>query len=116
MESIYINTIATERFAVMTGLPVYGERANIQNVNVNDVITYKVNGKWIFSVVIGTTPTSIKVFDLFCENTQQCINLYINYEVNYTTNCSLKPTRKIFKVQNVILSDLCSPTSTPSSN
>jgi hypothetical protein len=90
----------TNRFAVITGLPVYGQHANIQNVNVNDVITYKVKGRWIFSVVIGTTPTMIKVFDLFSENTLNGINLYINYKLNSTTKCLLKPTRKIFKIQN----------------
>ena len=92
----------SERFAVMTGLPVYGERANIENVNIDDVITYKVEGLWIFSKVIGTTPTMIKVFDLFCENTEDGINLYINYEQNCTTKCLLKPTRRIFKVKNVV--------------
>ena len=30
------------KFAVMTGLPEYGERANIVNVNLDDVITYRV--------------------------------------------------------------------------
>ena len=92
----------SERFAVMTGLPVYGERANIENVNIDDVITYKVEGLWIFSKVIGTTPTMIKVFDLFCENTEDGVNLYINYEQNCTTKCLLKPTRRIFKVKNVV--------------
>lgn len=86
----------------MTGLPVYGERANIENVNIDDVITYRVEGLWIFSIVIGTTPTMIKVFDLFCENTEDGINLYINYEQNCTTKCLLKPTRRIFKVKNVV--------------
>lgn len=86
----------------MTGLPVYGERANIENVNIDDVITYRVEGLWIFSIVIGTTPTMIKVFDLFCENTEDGINLYINYEQNCTTKCLLKPTRRIFKVKNIV--------------
>ena len=64
--------------AIMTGLPEYGGRANIDNVNINDVITYNVKGYWIFSVVIGTTPTMIQVVDLFCENTINGVNLYIN--------------------------------------
>jgi hypothetical protein len=93
---------SSERFAVMTGLPVYGERANILNVEINDVISYKVKGKWIFSVVTGTTPTMIKVFDLFCETTQHGVNLYINHELNSTTKCLLKPSRKIFKIKNVV--------------
>jgi hypothetical protein len=91
----------TIRFAVMTGLPIYGERAYIDNVNINDVITYKVKGYSVFSVVIGTTPTMIKVFDLNCENTIDGVNLYINNEQNSTTKCLLKPTRKIFKVRNI---------------
>ena len=89
------------KFAVMTGLPEYGERANIVNVNVNDVITYKIDGKMIFSVVIGTTPTAIQVVDLFCENTIDGVNLYINREQNSTTKCRLTPDRRIFKVTNV---------------
>ena len=48
-------------FAVINGLPVYGLRAKINNVNVNDIITYKVNGIFIFSVVVGTTATMIQV-------------------------------------------------------
>jgi len=91
----------TNRFAVMTGLPIYGERANINNVNVNDIISYKVKGYWVFSVVLGTTPTMIKVIDLTCENTLNGVNLYINNEQNITTKCLLNPKRKIFKVRNI---------------
>ena len=89
------------RFAVMTGLPEYGERANIINVNINDVITYKVKGCWVFSLVFGTTPTMIKVVDLFCENTIDGVNLYINSKLNSTTKGLLQPSRRIFKVVNV---------------
>jgi hypothetical protein len=88
-------------FALMTGLPEYGERVNINNVNINDVITYRVKGYWVFSVVLGTTPTMIKVVDLICENTNYGVNLYINNEQNIITKCLLKPTRRIFKVRNV---------------
>jgi hypothetical protein len=88
-------------FAVMNGLPVYGERAKINNVNVNNVITYKVKGYWVFSVVTGTTPTMIKVIDLICENTETGVNLYINNEQNYTTKCLLNESRKIFKIRNI---------------
>jgi len=89
------------RFALMTGLPEYGERANINNVNINDVITYRVKGYWVFSVVLGTTPTMIKVVDLICENTNNGVILYINNEQNITTKCLLSPTRRIFKVRNI---------------
>ena len=88
------------KFAVMTGLPEYSERANIVNVNLDDVITYRVKGYWVFSVVIGTTITMIQVVDLFCENTIGT-NLYINRKQNPTTKCLLNPSRRIFKVRNV---------------
>lgn len=88
-------------FAVMDGLPIYGLRVKISNVNINDVITYKVNGIWIFSVVIGTTATMIQVNDLICENTQDGINLYINHKQNSVTKCLLKESRRMFKVKNV---------------
>jgi len=89
------------KFAVMNGLPEYGERANIVNVNINDVITYRIKGYWVFSVVIGTTSTMISVVDLFCENTIDGVNLYINRTQNSTTKCLLKPSRRIFKVRNI---------------
>ena len=92
----------TNKIAVMTGLlPEYGERANIFNVNIDDIITYRVKGYWVFSLVLGTTPTLIKVVDLICENTIDVVNLYINNKQNTTTKCSLNPTRKIFKVRNI---------------
>lgn len=91
----------TNKFAVMTGVPEYGERANIVNVNIDDVISYRVKGLWVFSLVIGTTPTMINVIDLICENTDYGVNLYINHEKNPTTKCSLKPSRRIFKVRNI---------------
>ena len=79
----------TNKIAVMTGLlPEYGERANIFNVNIDDIITYRVKGYWVFSLVLGTTPTLIKVVDLICENTIDGVNLYINNKQNTTTKCS----------------------------
>jgi hypothetical protein len=89
------------KFAVMTGLPEYGARANIVNVNIDDVITYRVKGYWVFSAVIGTTPTMIKVIDLCCENAIDVVNLYINRKQNSTTKCLLKPSRRIFKIRNI---------------
>ena len=91
----------SNKFAIMTGLPEYGERANIFNVNIDDVITYKVKGYWVFSAVIGTTQTMIQVIDLICENTINGVNLYINRNQNSTTKCLLKPSRRIFKVRNI---------------
>lgn len=89
------------RFAWMNRLPEYGERVILSNVRINDVITYKVKDRWVFSLVSGTTPTMIKVVDLICENTNVGISLYINHEQNTTTKGLLKPTRKIFKIRNV---------------
>ena len=91
----------SNKFAIMTGLPKYGERVDIVNVNINDVITYRVKGLWVFSVVIRTTPTMIQVIDLFCENTTDGVNLYINRKQNSTTKCLLKPSRRIFKIRNI---------------
>ena len=91
----------SNKFAIMTGLPEYGESANIVNVNIDDVITYRVKGYWVFSAVIGTTPTMIQVIDLICENTINGVNLYINKKQNSTTKCLLKPSRRIFKVRNI---------------
>ncbi len=90
-------------FAVINGLPVYGLRAKINNVNVNDIITYKVNGIFIFSVVVGTTNTMIKVQDLICENTQNGINLHINHKQNSITKCLLKESRRMIKIKNVYI-------------
>ena len=89
------------KFALMSGLPKYGERVNIANVNIDDVITYRVKGYWVFSAVIGTTPTMIKVIDLSCENAIDGVNLYINRKQNSTTKCLLKPSRRIFKIRNI---------------
>ena len=89
------------KFAVITGLPEHGERVNIVNVNLDDVITYRVNGYRVYSVVIGTTTTMIQVRDLFCEITIDGINLYIDRKKNSTTKCLLKPSRRIFKVRNI---------------
>lgn len=85
-------------FAVIHGLHVYGLRAKINNVNINDVITYKVNGIFIFSLVIGTTAVIFDDTDLICENTQNGINLYINHKQNYITKCLLKESRRMIKI------------------
>ena len=97
-------TTAT-KIARMTGLPEYDkqrDRAKRHNVNVGDVITYKVKGKWILSVVKGTTTTAIQVDDLFCENTIDGVNLYRNMNRNVTTKGLIGVGRRIFKVRNII--------------
>jgi hypothetical protein len=64
-------------FAVMKGNPLYGERVKINNVSINDIISYKVKGNMIYSVVTGTTSTMIKVEDLLAENINDSLNFYI---------------------------------------
>ena len=92
----------TKCFAVMNGLPVYNGRAKVSNVIVNDIITYRVKGEWIFSVVTGTTPSSIKVIDLNCEITADSVRFYRKNDVkNPTTDGALTNTRRIFKVGNI---------------
>jgi hypothetical protein len=88
-------------FAVMKGNPLYGERVKINNVSINDIISYKVKGNMIYSVVTGTTSTMIKVEDLLAENINDSLNFYINSEQNITTKCLLKDSRKIFKIKNI---------------
>lgn len=91
----------SECFAVMNGLPVYNGRAKVGNVIINDIITYRVNGEWIFSVVTGTTPATIKVSDLGSEITADSVRFYRKNVTNCTTNDKLKDTRRIFKVGNI---------------
>jgi hypothetical protein len=87
----------------MNGLPVKSyDRATSQNVNINDIITYKVFGKWIYSVVTGITPSSIKISDLICEITDTCIYMSINPEINPTTKGSVQNGREMYKVTNII--------------
>ena len=91
----------TNVFAVINGMPDYGERANVNNVSINDIITCKVNGLQIFCKVDGTTLRTIKVTDLRCEINNNKIDLYpINIQ-NRTTAGALKDTRRIFKVTNI---------------
>ena len=94
-------TSTIKSFGVIDGLPLYGERAKIDNVKINDVISYMVKGHLTFSVVTGTTPTMIKIQDLLCENTEYGINLYVKTQQNSTTKNLLKETKKILKIKNV---------------
>jgi hypothetical protein len=86
----------------MNGLPVYNGRAKVGNVIINDIITYRVKGQWIFSVVTGTTPSSIKVNDLNCEVTQDSVRFYCKNAKNPTTDNVVVDSRRIFKVGNII--------------
>ena len=91
----------TECFAVMNGLPMYNQRAKVGNVIINDIITYRVKGKWIFSVVTGTTPSSIKVIDLDSDITAYSVRFYYKNVKNCTTDNVLTDDRRIFKVGNI---------------
>ena len=91
----------TKCFAVMNGLPVYNGRAKVGNVIINDIITYRVKDKWIFSVVTGTTPATIKVSDLGSEITADSVRFYRKNMTNCTTNDKLTDDRRIFKVGNI---------------
>ena len=94
--------MTTKCFAIMDGLPMYNQRAKVGNVIINDIITYRVKGKWIFSVVTGTTPVTIKVSDLNCEITADSVRFYRKNDVkNPTTKCGLTDDRCIFKVGNI---------------
>lgn len=93
--------MTTECFAVMNGLPVYNGRAKVGNVIINDIITYRVDGEWIFSVVTGTTPSKIDVIDLDSEITADSVRFYCKNVTNRTTKGKLKDTRRIFKVGNI---------------
>ena len=91
----------TKCFAVMNGLPVYNGRAKVGNVIINDIITYRVNDEWIFSVVTGTTPTTIKVSDLDSEITADSVRFYCKNAKNPTTHNAVVDRRRIFKVGNI---------------
>jgi len=67
--------------AIINGYPLYdNERINLDNVNINNIIIYKINRYQNYSVVIETT--MIKVLDLIYENTNTSINFYINNKIN----------------------------------
>ena len=89
-------------FAKINGLPEYGDRVNIFNININGIITLKVKNIPIFCKVIGTTPTMIKVIDLDIAVTNECIKFKLKNSINITTKGYLTFTRKIYKLNNVI--------------
>ena len=91
-------------FAIMKGFtPIYGERATINNVKINDIIIYYLKKSMTFSVVIGKTPTTIKVCELNCVYNFRMRGAYF-YKIDKndsTTYKTLNPTRKILKLTNV---------------
>ncbi len=91
-------------FAIMKGFtPIYGERITINNVKINDIIIYYIKKSMTFSVVIGKTPTTIKVCELNCVYNFRMRGAYF-YKIdkdNSTTHNTLNLTRTILKLTNV---------------
>jgi hypothetical protein len=91
-------------FAIMKGFtPIYGERTTINNVKINDIIIYYIKKSMTFSVVIGKTPTTIKVCELNCVYNFRMRGAYF-YKIdkdNSTTHNTLNLTRTILKLTNV---------------
>jgi hypothetical protein len=95
-------TTSINSFAIINGLPIKSsERAYSHNININDIITYKVFGKWIYSVVTGIVPSSMSVSDLICEITENCIYMSINPDKNPTTKGYVQNGREMYKVTNI---------------
>lgn len=89
-------------FGFMSGLPLCEQRITRDNVKINDVLHYMIDGRPVYSVVLYKTNTMIKVKDLYCEITMDAIHLYLKDEVNPITKCELCFSRKMFKVSNIL--------------
>jgi len=93
--------MTTDIYAETIGLPRYGERVNLNNVNEGQIITYKAGKKQRYSVVKKTSGTEIEVdFNLTLEVTNERVIFYKNSEIYPSTRNKLLPTRLIFKVIN----------------
>jgi len=93
--------MTTDIYAETIGLPIYGERVNLNNVNKGDIITYTAGKKQNYSVVKKITAIQITLdFNLTLEVTNERVNFYKNSEKDPITKNSLKLTRLIFKVTN----------------
>ena len=88
-------------FAKINGLPIY-ER--LTDININDIITLKVNNIQIFCKIVGYTQTRmIKVVELESRITD--INISFIEKTNFinpTTKNILSKTRKMHKITNII--------------
>lgn len=84
------------------GLPIYNNRVTKNNVNINDVITLKINGKRCYRYIVDITDTMIKVkcLDIIVDNQKICF--IVNDNIDTITNNYLSFDREIYKVSNVI--------------
>lgn len=83
-------------------LPIYNERVTYENVNNDDIITFKLNNKRCFSIVIGKTPTSIKVKNLYIFVESDKIIFEISDIIDEITKNRLSFSREIYKLANII--------------
>ena len=89
-------------FAFTNGLPQEANgRVRTNNAEDGDIIKYKSDGRWKYSVVTGTTQKCITVFDLEIEVDEGQTRFYRTYRINPITKCYLKDTRRITKIINV---------------
>lgn len=89
-------------FAFTNGLPQEANgRVRTNNAEDGDIIKYKSDGRWRYSVVTGTTQKCITVFDLELEVDEGQTRFYRTNRINPITKCSLKDTRHITKIINV---------------
>jgi hypothetical protein len=92
--------MTTDIYAETIGLPIYGERVNLNNVNEGEIITYPAGKKQKYSVVEKIKLKTIKVTNLTLEVTNERVNFYKNSEIYPSTSNYLGVGRKIFKVTN----------------
>ncbi len=89
-------------FAFTIGLPQEANgRVLTNNTEAGDIIKYKSDGRWRYSVVTGTTQKCITVFDLEIEVDEGQTQFYRTNRINPITKGSLKDTRNITKIINV---------------
>jgi hypothetical protein len=83
-------------------MPIYNIRVTYDNINVNDIITLKIDKKQKYCMVIGKTETMIRIKNLDLEVENNKIYFTINNLINEITNNYLSFSRKIYKLENVI--------------
>jgi hypothetical protein len=71
-------------------------------LKINDIITYQVKKRPIYSKIIDITPTMFKVINFDIDIIGKHIYFFENNNINHVTKNYLSTTRKIFKIQNII--------------
>ena len=89
--------------AKLINLPEFGDKITKNNIQINDIITCEVNNRQIYCKVIDVTNTMIKVNDLISEIKNNEILFYVDDKINKTHNGYLSFTRKINKINNIII-------------